>query len=337
MKVNIEKQTNGIELVKIENASSKIIFTNYGARIVNWKFDDNNIVLGNEVEADEFYPHNPFYFGATVGRYGGRIENGTFQLNGVTYQLEQNDPPHHLHGGAKGASRQLFDYDIEEAEDYVKVIFHTKLRESEDHFPGDIDLKVIFTYDETSTWTIEYEAVSTKDTVFNPMNHVYFNLNRDNKVVDNHVLSSEKLHMFPLGENNMPELKPIDLVSKLGKQEIQLNDIFNSNDTEIQAQAQKVKGLDHPFEVKDGYFNLSNDILTLHVRTDMPQVVIFTLNDTSDWKSPMNIYKAHSGITLETQSMPNDIHLFGEEAHSILKADTPYYSKTSYQIEAKPH
>ena len=43
---------------------------NYGARIVSWKYHDNNIVLGNVVEADEFYFEEPFNFGATIGRYG---------------------------------------------------------------------------------------------------------------------------------------------------------------------------------------------------------------------------------------------------------------------------
>lgn len=335
MNINIEKQTNGIELIKIENASSKIVFTNFGARIVSWKIDDNNIVLGNEVEADEFYPNNPFYFGATVGRFGGRIENGTFKLNGETYQLEQNDMPHHLHGGKNGLSDKLFDYEIEEEAHCVRVIFRSQLTEKMDYFPGDIDLKVIFTYDETSTWTIEYEAIATKDTLFNPMNHVYFNLNSDNKVVDNHVLSSDKIQMFPLGDNNLPVLQPIDLVEVFGQTSINLGELFESKDERIASQVTKVQGLDHPFEVDKGTFTLSNDILTLHVQTDTPQVVIFTLNDTTGWKSPMNIYKAHSGVTIETQSMPNDINLLGEHAHSIIKANQPFYAKTSYRIENK--
>ncbi|MBH9582212.1 galactose mutarotase, partial [Staphylococcus felis] len=80
---------------------------------------------------------------------------------------------------------------IEEEAHRVRVILRSQLTEEMDYYPGDIDLKVIFTYDEKSTWTIEYEAIATKDTLFNPMNNVYFNLNSDNKVVDNHVLSSD--------------------------------------------------------------------------------------------------------------------------------------------------
>ncbi|AKS66410.1 aldose epimerase [Staphylococcus coagulans] len=335
MFINIEQQSNGIELIKIENNNSKIVFMNYGARIVSWRIGDNNIVLGNEVEADEFYPYNPFYFGATVGRVGGRIANGQFELEGKTYKLEQNDPPHHLHGGHHGLSDRLFDYQIikEDLSEKVQVVFTTQLRQEEDHYPGNIDVKVTFTYDTSETWTIEYEAQSDADTLFNPMNHVYFNLNRDSNVVDNHVIASDRLAMYPLDETGMPTLTPIDLVEEMGSNQIQLAQLFNTTKDGIQQQVNTKRGLDHPFEVAEGQLSISNDDLALHVSTDAPQVVLYTLNDSENWKSHMNIFKPHSGITVETQSLPNDIQLLGSKAYSILKANTPFYSKTAFQIE----
>ncbi|MDK4143630.1 galactose mutarotase [Staphylococcus pseudintermedius] len=338
MNINIEQQSNGIELIKIENKESKIVFMNYGARIVSWKLGDNNIVLGNEVEADEFYPHNPFYFGATVGRFGGRIAKGQFELNGQTYQLEQNDGDNHLHGGLQGLSNRLFDYEIieSETEESAQVYFTTTVKQDEDHYPGNIDIKVVFTYDASKTWTVEYFAESDADTLFNPMNHVYFNLNRDNKVVDNHVIASEKLQMFPLDASGMPVLEPVDLAAIMGSHEIELATLFNTGDVHIQQQVTTRGGLDHPFEVKDGKMTISNRDLVLHVETDAPQIVMYTLNDSEDWKSRMNIFKPHSGITIETQSIPNDINLLGTSAHSVLKAHTPFYSKTSYHVELKP-
>ena len=53
-------------------------------------------------------------------------------------------------------------------------------------------VKVIHTYDANHRWSVQYEAKSTK-TVFNPSNHVYFNLNRDNNVVYNHCINSSAL------------------------------------------------------------------------------------------------------------------------------------------------
>ncbi|PWG67895.1 galactose mutarotase, partial [Enterobacter mori] len=37
----------------------------------------------------------------------------------------------------------------------------------------------------------------------------------------------------------------------------------------------------------------------------------------------------------ETQCIPNDINLLGDKAPSILEANKPYYSKTSYKIFEK--
>ena len=198
MIVEVEKQNHGIDLIKIDNDDTYIVFTNYGARIVCWKYHDNNIVLGNKVEADEFYPENPYKFGATIGRYAGRIENASFNLNNKYYQLEANEMTNQLHGGSNGLDRRLFDYEIQNNITNIKVIFKLQIQSKEDGYPGDMMIKVIHTYDVEHRWTIEYEATSNEDTLFNPTNHVYFNLNRDNNVIDNHSIISEQLKMYPM-------------------------------------------------------------------------------------------------------------------------------------------
>lgn len=57
MIVEVEKQRHGIDLIKIDNDETNIVFTNFGARIVSWKYHDNNIVLGNRVEAGMSFIH----------------------------------------------------------------------------------------------------------------------------------------------------------------------------------------------------------------------------------------------------------------------------------------
>ncbi|MCD8900126.1 galactose mutarotase [Staphylococcus gallinarum] len=336
MFAKVESQSNGIDLIKIDNEETKIVFTNYGARIVSWKFDDNNIVLGNVVEADEFYQENPFNFGATIGRYGGRIADATFELDGKTYHLDKNNNNHNIHGGPKGLDTQFFDYEVIEQVGQIKIVFTTTIKSENDHFPGDIDLEIIHTYDIDHKWTIEYKATATEKTLFNPMNHVYFNLNRDNNVIDNHCISSSKLDMYLLDEENIvASLEPVDLIHKFGSESIQFKDIFNSEDGVIQEQMSRYGGIDHPFDIGNNEMTVENKHFLLKVQTDMPNVVIFTFNNTTSWESDFNIYKAHSGFTLETQCIPNDINLLGEEAPSIIEAGQPYYSKTSYKIFEK--
>ena len=124
MIVEVEHQRHDVDLIKIDNDETKIVFTNYGARIVSWKYHDNNIILGNVVEADEFYFENPFNFGATIGRYAGRIANASFELEGQTYELEANQHPHHIHGGSKGLDTRIFDYEIVDEIGQIKSHFH---------------------------------------------------------------------------------------------------------------------------------------------------------------------------------------------------------------------
>ncbi|MGO2109113.1 MAG: galactose mutarotase, partial [Staphylococcus equorum] len=185
-------------------------------------------------------------------------------------------------------------------------------------------------------WTIEYKATATEKTLFNPMNHVYFNLNRDNNVIDNHSISSSKLDMYLLGDDNIVEsMEPIDLVDTFNERNIQFKDIFTSEHPVVKAQMERFGGIDHPFDIGGNEMTVENKRFLLTVNTDMPNVVIFTFNDTTSWQSDFNIYKAHSGFTLETQCIPNDINLMGEKAPSILEANQPYYSKTSYKIFEK--
>ena len=94
-------------------------------------------------------------------------------------------------------------------------------------------------------------------------------------------------------------------------------------------------GLDHPFKVGEQQLSIDNDEFQLDVKTDMPYVILYTFNQPKNWKSDANIYKAHSGLTIEAQYLPNDINLYGDQASSILKANEMFYSQTSYQIHEK--
>lgn len=197
-------------------------------------------------------------------------------------------------------------------------------------------IKVIHTYDVEHRWTIEYEATSNEDTLFNPTNHVYFNLNRDNNVIDNHSIISEQLKMYPIDQNHLiSSQQPIDLLERFNHRPIQFQDIFNSEDKQIKEQIYFNKGLDHPFDIGHHRLIVENNEFALDVETTMTNIVIFTFNDTSEWKSDFNIYKPHSGVALETQYLPNDINNEGNKAKSILKANVPFYAKTIYHISEK--
>ena len=76
----------------------------YGGHVVSLTVPDKNgrmgdILLGHDnLEGYLNRSTNP-YFGCIVGRYGNRIGQAKFTLDGREYTLAANDGVHHLHGG----------------------------------------------------------------------------------------------------------------------------------------------------------------------------------------------------------------------------------------------
>ena len=128
-------------------------------------------------------------------------------------------------------------------------------------------------YDADHQWSIEYEAVASEDTLFSPTNHVYFNLNRDNNVVDNHRISSNQLDMYVLDERNIVTGDILDLHEVFEDNKIKLSDIFTSQHAQLSQQMIRFGGLDHPFTVGEHKMYVENHEFMLEVDTDMPHVV----------------------------------------------------------------
>src|SRR6218665_172105 len=80
-----------LKLYKLRNASGmEADITNYGGIITALRTFDRDgkledVVLGYDSLAG--YLKAPSFFGALVGRYGNRIANGKFKLDGKTYTL----------------------------------------------------------------------------------------------------------------------------------------------------------------------------------------------------------------------------------------------------------
>ncbi|MCI8387980.1 MAG: galactose mutarotase [Clostridiales bacterium] len=117
------------------------------------------------------------YQGALIGRYGNRIANGRFTLNGVTYQLAQNSGiSNHLHGGNVGFNQKIWDAVPFEKADECGLIMTMTSPDGEENYPGKLDVKVTYTFTDANELKIHYEAETDKDTIVNMTNHSYFNL-----------------------------------------------------------------------------------------------------------------------------------------------------------------
>lgn len=175
---------NGKEvlLYTLKNNSGMVAqITNFGGRVVAlWtpdrygKFAD--IVTGyNNIK--DYQKLNEVFFGALIGRYGNRIANGKFTLDGKTYQLPINNGKNTLHGGPNGFHNVVWNarqFKNENNEDVLELKYLSP--DGEEGFPGNLSVTVVYTLTNQNELEIEYSATTDKPTVINLTHHSFFNL-----------------------------------------------------------------------------------------------------------------------------------------------------------------
>jgi len=166
-----------VSLYTIQNKNGiKAEVINYGGIVVSLYVPDkygnlDDIVLGFD-DFDSYLNRNPF-FGAIAGRHANRIEDASFELNGKKYTLLRNNGRNHLHGGAKGFDKVLWEV-VEHNDSLIKLFYRST--DGEEGYPGNLDVTVTYVLTDNNEWVIDYKAVSDADTVVNLTNHTYFNL-----------------------------------------------------------------------------------------------------------------------------------------------------------------
>ena len=127
----------------------------------------------------EEYLVNGGHFGALIGRVANRIANAEVTINGVSYPLSANRGQHQIHGGFEGFGKKLWDADVIDDSLVLKLVS----AHMEEGFPGQVQVTVTYSLVGTGL-SIDYKAVSDRDTAVNMTNHAYFNLNGGGNVLD---------------------------------------------------------------------------------------------------------------------------------------------------------
>ena len=173
--------SENVSLYTLTNSNGmEACITNFGARVVSLMVPDRNgnlvdVVLGYDNIAQYADRENsPSDFGATIGRYANRINQGKITVEDVEYQLPQNNYGHCLHGGPTGWQYQVYKAEQVDGQTLKLTIVSP---DGDNGFPGTVTAVTTYTLTDDNTLDIVMEATTDKETVVNMTNHSYFNLN----------------------------------------------------------------------------------------------------------------------------------------------------------------
>lgn len=322
-----------------DNQISLSVIT-YGAIITQIRMPDKDDVVENVTvnfeTLDEIVENRPFH-GAIIGRVSGRIADAKYKDGDKEYKLDKSEGNNMLHGGFNGLDTKNWTAQPIKNDNQVSLILTTHSPHLESGFPGNLDVKVTYTLNNQNEVRIKYEAKTDERTLFNPTNHVYFNLSGENKEsIHQHEIQVDSDSFAVLDEENIPtgELRDVDSTPFDLRTLTKLAEVLESDEEQIKER----DGLDHPFalnQTKDkpaAILNHEESGRKLLMHTDRDAVVIFSHNTD---KEPVTVnektIKAHSGITLETSTLPDAVN--HENFGSIfLSPDETYISETVFQF-----
>lgn len=322
---------------KIENKNgASVTLCQLGASIMSIKVPDKygelrDVVLGYSHIGG--YENDGAYFGATVGRCCGRISNGRFVLNNKEYNLPINNGPNHLHGGIKSFSRRVWNSVV----DGDEVVFSLVVADNDEGYPGNMKVQVRFAFDNDNVLTINYTAVSDKDTLCNLTSHSYFNLNgHTSGKIDNHYLEINSDSYIPVDENLIPtgEILKVENTPFNFTEKKKIADGFAQKHQQLDV----AKGFDHSFVIKKEENTLGlcataeseESGIKLDCYSTQPILHLYTANyvDVKEGKTDAS-YDEYSGFCFETQGYPDAIN-HPEFPSNILKANAKYNQTTKF-------
>ena len=205
------RQAHLVTLTNKNGMSASI--TDFGATLVKLFAPDKNGKLADVVwgfDDVSGYENTTYYMGATIGRHAGQVEEGTFSLNGKTYNLVINDHNHTMHGGPDGFHSRLFD--IAELSESAAV-FKYLSPDGEANFPGNLHVTVTYRLTDENELHIDFDAHSDADTVLSMTNHSYFNFDGvGSESILNHQLKIYGSQYTEVDEKGLPTGKicPVD-------------------------------------------------------------------------------------------------------------------------------
>lgn len=309
-----------VKTYSLKNSNNvEITFIARGGQVVSMKVPDakgniSDVVI--EYDTPEEALKGDAYFAAICGRFANRIAGGQFNIDGVSYQLDVNNGPNHLHGGNDGFNMREWNVEeisIEGATSAYRLSLLSP--DGDQNYPGELVVSVIYSLNDDNEFKIEYEATTTKPTVINLTSHPYFNLDGEGDV-NNHDLQLNCDKYTPIEEKLGTCGGEIAPVTGTVMDFTTVKKIEEASYSDFSQMALGGGGLDHNFIVNgggDGNVVKAATLIApksgrkLEVYTDQPGIQLYTGNHfdgTEKGKKQQPIVK-YAGIAFETQIFPN--------------------------------
>ena len=340
---NFQMEVDGkkTDLYTLRNKNNmEVCVTNFGGRIVSVMVPDKDgqmrdVVLGFDSIQD--YVSKPSDFGASIGRYANRINQGRFTLDGTEYQLPQNNYGHCLHGGPQGFQYRVFDA-VQPNPQELELTYMAE--DGEEGFPGNITCKVLMKLTDDNAIDIRYEAETDKPTIVNMTNHSYFNLDGDAARNEAHLLTIDADYYTPVDSTFMTtgEIAPVEGTPMDFRTPTPVGARINDYDF---VQLKNGNGYDHNWVL-----NTKGDItrkcatlespltgIVLDVYTNEPGIQVYAGNflDGSLTGKKGITYNQRASVCLETQKYP-DTPNNPEWPSAVLRPGEKYMSQCIFKF-----
>ena len=296
--------------------------TNYGARLVSFLVPDKNGKL-TDINAgfdniEKYVTAKDQCYGATVGRYAGRIDGGKFSIDGITYQLDVNNGNNAIHGGNTGFQTRVWDG---QQINNQSVEFTYESADGEEGYPGTFNIKVIYTLTDNDELKIESEYSSDKKTIANIINHSFYNLNGEGSGgIDHHLLKINSDKFNAINENCIPthiasvKNTPFDFTN------------FHTIGERIKANDEQIKngtGYDHTYVLDKGV-------------SAKPELAATAIGDISG--IAMEVYTTEPGVHFYTGNSMQGLHTFRsgakDDCRTAFCLETQHYPNSPNNAQA---
>ncbi len=317
---------------------ASVTLTNFGGAVTKLCVPDRNgrfadVVLGYDTLKE--YIEGDSTHGALVGRYANRIGGAEFPINGTVCKLSPNDNKvNHLHGGSFGYNKRVWTV---EGHDGSSVTFGYVSPDGEENYPGTVRIKVKYTLTDNNELSIDYTAVSDKDTIINLTNHSYFNLKGagNGDILDHAVKINAEYYtpvdelLIPTGEIASVKGTPFDFTSAKHVRE----DMDNGRLPD---------GYDHNFVLGEpGVMRTAAEVYepesgrVMTVTTDKPAIQLYIgIGLKGENGKGGAVYNKYAGLCLESQYSP-DTPTKPQFGSCLYKAGETYHFTTTYAFSTR--